>query len=233
MERRRCTTATLATWLYALSGNYLLLVLVFTVLFPIAILALGLVMELFAQAITTVIAFVTGPLIAFGIRTYATYIGTVIHELSHATFAFFTGAKVNKITLIPHGTTLGSVEGIQQSLSAIAPTLVGTALLYLMFSQVHPLLTEAWHYVLFYYLALSILFHMDLSLQDLRNFFSGILPFLGLTFLCMLLFFGVLGTDTVQEFALKLMQQYGAPAIALTPVEGFLTFLTFFKDSVV
>ena len=209
-------------------------------------------MELFAQAITTVIAFVTGPLIAFGIRTYATYIGTaaalalgkglgtVIHELSHATFAFFTGAKVNKITLIPHGTTLGSVEytprgnkfvkGIQQSLSAIAPTLVGTALLYLMFSQVHPLLTEAWHYVLFYYLALSILFHMDLSLQDLRNFFSGILPFLGLTFLCMLLFFGVLGTDTVQEFALKLMQQYGAPAIALTPVEGFLTF---FKDSVV
>ena len=168
MERRRCTTATLATWLYALSGHYLLLVLVFTVLFPIAILALGLVMELFAQAITTVIAFVTGPLIAFGIRTYATYIGTVIHELSHATFAFFTGAKVNKITLIPHGTTLGSVEytprgnkfvkGIQQSLSAIAPTLVGTALLYLMFSQVHPLLTEVWHYVLFYYLALSILY---------------------------------------------------------------------------
>ncbi|MBQ5579941.1 MAG: M50 family metallopeptidase, partial [Clostridia bacterium] len=146
MERRRCTTATLATWLYALSGHYLLLVLVFTVLFPIAILALGLVMELFAQAITTVIAFVTGPLIAFGIRTYATYIGTVIHELSHATFAFFTGAKVNKITLIPHGTTLGSVEytprgnkfvkGIQNSLSAIATTLVGTAILYIMFSQV-------------------------------------------------------------------------------------------------
>ena len=177
-------------------------------LFPIAILALGLVMELFAQAITTVIAFVTGPLIAFGIRTYATYIGTVIHELSHATFAFFTGAKVNKITLIPHGATLGSVEytprgnkflqGIQQSLSAVAPTLVGTALLYLMFSQVHPLLTEGWHFVLFYYLALSILFHMDLSIADLRNFFAGILPFLGLTFLCMLLFFGVLGTDTVQ-----------------------------------
>ena len=180
-------------------------------LFPIAILALGLVMELFAQAITTVIAFVTGPLIAFGIRTYATYIGTVIHELSHATFAFFTGAKVNK-----------------KSLNAVAPTLVGTALLYLMFSQVHPLLTEAWHFVLFYYLALSILFHMDLSIADLRNFFAGILPFLGLTFLCMLLFFGVLGTDTVRDFALKLMQQYGAPAIDLTPVSGFLTFL---KDS--
>ena len=230
--------ATLATWLYALSGHYLLLVLVSTILFPVAILALGLVMELFAQAITTVIAFVTGPLIAFGIRTYATYIGTVIHELSHATFAFFTGAKVNKITLIPHGTTLGSVEytprgnkffqGIQQSLSAVAPTLVGTALLYLLFSQVHPLLTDAWHFVLFYYLALSILFHMDLSLQDLRNFFSGILPFLGLTFLCMLLFFGVLGMDTVRDFALQLMQQYGAPAIAQTPVEGFLTF---FKEA--
>lgn len=190
-------------------------------------------MELFAQAITTVIAFVTGPLIAFGIRTYATYIGTVIHELSHATFAFFTGAKVNKITLIPHGTTLGSVEytprgnkfvkGIQQSLSAIAPTLVGTALLYLMFSQVHPLLTEAWHYVLFYYLALSILFHMDLSLQDLRNFFSGILSFLALTFVVLTIFYAVIGTDTVQDFALKLMQQYGAPAVALRPTSAVLT----------
>lgn len=224
--------ATLASWLYALSNHYLLLVLVSTILFPVAILALGLVMELFAQAITTVIALVTGPLIAFGIRTYATYIGTVIHEFAHATFAFLTGAKVKKITLIPHGTTLGSVEytprgnkflqGIQQSLSAVAPTIVGTALLWVLFTQVHPLLSEAWHYVLFYYLALSILFHMDLSLADLRNFFSGILSFLALTLVVMLVFYAVVGTDTVREFALKLMQQYGAPALSLRPTSSAL-----------
>lgn len=186
---------------------------------PIAILALGLVMELFAQAITTVISLFTGVLIAFGIRTYATYIGTVIHELSHATFALLTGAKVTKITLIPQGTTLGSVEytprgnkffqGIQQSLSAVAPTLVGTLLLVLMFTKVHPLLTEAWHYVLFYYLALSILFHMDLSLTDLRNFFAGFLPFLALTFVVLLVVFAVIGTDTVHDYALQLTEQYG------------------------
>lgn len=230
--------ATLATWLYALSEHYLLLVLVSTILFPVAILALGLVMELFAQAITTVISFVTGPLIAFGIRTYATYIGTVIHEFAHATFAFLTGAKVTKITLIPHGTTLGSVEytprgnrflkGIQQSLSAVAPTIVGTALLWLLFSQVHPLLTETWHYVLFYYLALSILFHMDLSIADLRSFFSGILSFLTLTLVIMLLFYAIIGTDAVRDFALKLMQQYGAPAISLRPSSAFLTLFPIF-----
>ena len=214
--------ATLAAWLAALSQNVILLVLVGTVLLPVAVLLLGVVMELFAQAITTVISLFTGVLIAFGIRTYATYIGTVIHELSHATFAFLTGAKVEKITLIPHGTTLGSVEytprgnkffkGLQMSLSSIAPTFVGTLLLFLMFTKVHPMLTEAWHYVLFYYLALSILFHMDLSLQDLRNFFQGFLPFLAFSFLVTALFVAVVGTDAIQDWALQIREQYATQA---------------------
>ncbi len=176
-------------------------------------------MEWFAAAITTVIGLVTGPVVAFGIRTYATYLGTIIHEFSHATFAFLTGAKVKKITLIPKGTTLGSVEyvprgnkfmqGIQQSLSAIAPTIVGTVLLWVLFTEVHPLLTEPLHYVLFYYLALSILFHMDLSTADLRNFFSGILSFLTLTFVVLVIVFALIGTDAIQEWARIRMEQYG------------------------
>ena len=215
--------STIAGWLAALAAHPVLLVLVGTVLFPIAILLLGVFMELIAQAITTVISFFTGVIIAFGIRTYATYIGTVIHELSHAAVAFLTGAKVKKITLIPHGATLGSVEyvprgnkffqGLQMSLSAIAPTVVGTVLLYLMFTQVHPLLTEAWHYVLFYYLALSILFHMDLSLTDLRNFFQGFLPFLAFSFVVVLITVLVVGTEPIQDYALRLQEQY---AIAKT-----------------
>ncbi len=217
--------ATLAGWLAALSTQPVLLVLVGTVLFPVAILLLGVVMELFAQAITTVISLFTGVLIAFGIRTYATYIGTVIHELSHAAFALLTGAKVKKITLVPHGATLGSVEyeprgnkffqGLQMSLSAIAPTVVGTFLLFYMFTQVHPHLTEAWHYVLFYYLALSILFHMDLSLQDLRNFFSGFLPFLAFSFVVVTVFVLLTGTDDIHDYALTLQEQYTKTA-ALT-----------------
>ena len=197
-----------------------------TVLAPVGILLLGVIMELIAQAITMAIGLVTGPIIAFGIRTYATYIGTVIHEFSHATFALLTGAKVNKITLIPHGTTLGSVEytprgnkflqGLQQSLSAVAPTLVGTASLFLLFTKVHPLLTEPWHYVLFYYLALSILFHMDLSLQDLRNFFEGFWPFLALSFLLSLVLFAIIGTEPVHELAKTLVEQYGDPGLLQT-----------------
>lgn len=216
----------MANYLLALSDNFPLLVLVSTVLVPVGILLLGVIMEFIAGAITTVIGLVTGPLIAFGIRTYATYVGTVIHEFSHATFALLTGAKVNKITLIPHGTTLGSVEytprgnkffqGLQQSLSAIAPTLVGTAALFLLFTKVHPLLTEPWHYVLFYYLALSILFHMDLSLTDLRNFFEGFWSFLALSFLVSLVFYVAIGTEPVHEFAKTLVEQYGDPAILQT-----------------
>ena len=217
--------STLAGWLATLATQPVLLVLVGTVLFPVAILLLGVVMELFAQAITTVISLFTGVLIAFGIRTYATYIGTVIHELAHATFAFLTGAKVTKITLIPRGTTLGSVEyeprgnkffkGLQMSLSAIAPTIVGTLLLFYLFTQVHPHLTEAWHFVLFYYLALSILFHMDLSLTDLRNFFSGFLPFLVFSFVVVTLFVVLVGPDAIHAYALQLQEQYTKTA-ALT-----------------
>ncbi len=209
---------TMAGWLAALATEPVLLILVGTVLFPIAILLLGVFMELIAQAVTTVISFFTGVIIAFGIRTYATYIGTVIHELSHAAVAFLTGAKVKKITLIPKGTTLGSVEyvprgnkflqGLQMSLSAIAPTIVGTLLLWLLFTEVHPLLTEAWHYVLFYYLALSILFHMDLSLQDLRNFFQGFLPFLVFSLVVVTIFVAVVGTDSIRDYALQLQEQY-------------------------
>lgn len=190
-----------------ISGNYFLLVLVSTVLFPFAILLLGLIMEGIAQAVTMLIGLVTGGVVAFGIRTYLTYIGTVIHEFSHALFALLTGAKVNKITLIPRGTTLGSVEytprgpkffqGLQQSLSAVAPTIVGTVLLFLLFTKVHPLLSEVWHYVLFYYLALSILFHMDLSLADLENFVAGFWSFLAFSFLVTLIFFAVVGTEPV------------------------------------
>ena len=200
--------------LITLSDHYLLSVLIGTVLVPVGILLLGIVMELIAQGITAFISLFTGGIIAFAIRTYATYLGTVIHELSHATFAFLTGAKVNRITLIPKGTTLGSVEytprgnkffqGLQMSLSAIAPTVVGTALLLWLLLGVHPLLTEVWHYVLFYYVALSILFHMDLSLQDLRNFFAGIGPFLVLSFVVLLIAFGVFGTDWLKTLGEQL-----------------------------
>lgn len=223
-KRRRCAIGTIGTSLLALADNPVLLILVGAVLLPVAVLALGVVMELIAQAITIVISFVTGPVLAFAIRTYATYIGTVIHEFSHAAFAVLTGAKVNKITLIPHGTTLGSVEytprgnkffqGLQMSLSAVAPTLVGTLLLFLLFTEVHPLLTEAWHYVLFYYLALSILFHMDLSLQDLRNFFSGIWSFLAVSLLVTVVLYLVFGAEPVKEYGQTLLEQYGNPEYA-------------------
>lgn len=217
---------TLAEYFLALSDHFLLLVLVTGVLVPVGILLVGVVMEWVAQAITAGISLITGPIIAFGIRTYATYIGTVIHEFSHAVFALLTGAKVNKITLVPHGTTLGSVEftprgnrffrGLQQSLSAVAPTLVGTTSLFLLFTKVHPLLTETWHYVLFYYLALSILFHMDLSLADLRNFLEGFGPFLLLSLVGSLVFYLCVGAEPVHALAEQLVEQYSNPGLSLS-----------------
>ena len=177
----------------AITENIFWAALVYAVLVPLVLWAVGLIVHGVSALLTNILAVVTGPSLAFVARNYLTYIGTVVHELSHALFAVLTGAKVTRITLVPHGATLGSVDfvprgprffkGLQLSLTSIAPTVVGAAAIIFLFIKVYPLLTLTWHYILFWYLAVSILFHMNLSPQDLKNFSRGILPFLATIYL--------------------------------------------------
>ncbi|MCR5526372.1 MAG: M50 family metallopeptidase [Lachnospiraceae bacterium] len=171
---------------FNLPDNIFLTALISTLLILIAVLAVGWLIRLISELITSLLASVIGPGPAFIIRNYVTYIGTIHHEFAHAIVATVTGGKVTKINLFPKGQTLGSVEfyargphllrGLQLSLTAIAPILCGGITLRLMQNLVYPNCTEIWHHILYWYAVISIFFHMTLSGKDMENFWKGSIP---------------------------------------------------------
>lgn len=114
-----------------------------------------------------------------------TFVGVIYHELSHALFAFLSGAKIRKISLYhKEGNRLGYVKytprgiwlfrGLQMSLASCAPVVTGSFAMYWGYR----LLTEAslsgWKLFLWGYLMISVLVHMDMSSEDLKVYLKGV-----------------------------------------------------------
>ncbi|MCR5283487.1 MAG: M50 family metallopeptidase [Lachnospiraceae bacterium] len=114
-----------------------------------------------------------------------TFMGTVYHELSHALFAFLTGAKVNKISLYhmengrlgyvrytPRGPWI--LRSVQMSLASCAPVIMGilaeAGIALLFATKTLPV----WGTILLGYLFISVLLHMDMSPEDLKAYMKGI-----------------------------------------------------------
>ena len=179
-----------------LPENIFLRSLVETLMIFALMLVLGCAVAFINWLISWILAMVLGRIPTFIIMNFATYPGTVHHELSHALLVFLTGGKVKKICLVPSPTTLGHVEfqtrgnvffrSLQLSLSAMAPVLCGLVTEALLFVYVYPLTDLTWQKVLFFYLVISIFIHLTLSVQDLINFFQGLLPSLVVFFLIIL-----------------------------------------------
>lgn len=115
-----------------------------------------------------------------------TIFGVIHHELSHALFAFITGAKVQRIGLYePVDKSLGSVtysvrgpwymQAIQHTMSAIAPVACGVVSL----TCIYRYITEngdnipLWGLILIVYIFISIFLHMRMSKSDLDNMKKG------------------------------------------------------------
>ncbi len=187
-----------------LPSNLAIKAAVSTFLLLLLLLAAGWLIRFISDMITGIFAFIGGEKAAFFIRNYLTYAGTIHHELSHALLILLTGGKVKKITLIPKGRKLGSVEfscrgnfffrGLQLSLPALAPVLCGAVSLFLMHQYLLPYCLQNWQLALYYYFFISIFFHMTLSRQDMENFWHGILSLLLLLFLLnlLILYFGLI-----------------------------------------
>lgn len=170
---------------FAAAGANALLILIIIIL-------LGLCVKLLTTAIVQIgaLIFGAGPAILF--CNYITYPGVVHHELAHAFLAFITGAHVDRITLRPRGTTLGSVDftprgntvrqALEMTLSAIAPVICGLITLTLMRHFLYPMCALWWQFLIFYYFFVSILLHMDLSPQDIGVAAKGIPLFLVVCF---------------------------------------------------
>lgn len=165
-----------------------------TLLAAALVLLLGLLFAGIQKILLFLLSLVFGSRIACAAVNVLTFPGTVFHELSHALAAVLTGGKVTSIRLLPRGDTLGSVrmippkgavrKGLCRTFSAIAPVLFGLAFLIFMNRTVYPKLSAsgpAWK-VLYWYLFVSVLLHMDLSPADCRAAAKG-------TPVCLLLLF--------------------------------------------
>ena len=136
-----------------------------------------------------------------------TFIGTVLHELSHALFATLTGAKVTKISIMDffQGGQLGHVEfvtrgnliirSIQLVFASCAPVLVGVFALIMIFPLIKAKDVPMPIRILAIYAFISILNHTSMSGQDLALYMKGIFLVLPLTFFALTIadiFFGFL-----------------------------------------
>ena len=114
-----------------------------------------------------------------------TFAGVMWHELSHALFAFISGAKVEKISLYhKEGDHLGYVryrtrgpwalQCVQHSLSSCAPVVMGLVAIAVIYTAFTSFELPIWGSVLLIYLFISILVHMDMSTQDLKLYVRGV-----------------------------------------------------------
>lgn len=127
-----------------------------------------------------------------------TFIGVMHHELSHALFAFITGAKVVKISLFkPNkencslGHVLYATRGmfifrcIQDFFAAIAPVVCGCISIFCMIYFIP--FNAVWQYIVFGFIILCIFIHIDLSTADLKAMLKGI-PILIVILFCIFYF---------------------------------------------
>lgn len=116
------------------------------------------------------------------IATWFTYPGVLFHELSHALFAFITGAKIKRIALLRTVREDGSIElghvefipsvnpvlrSFQQCMAAVAPSVTGLAAIIALIVFARDLCGSVWWaWVLWVYAMICLVFHSGMSRQD-------------------------------------------------------------------
>jgi hypothetical protein len=159
--------------------------LISTILTLLIIPCISYVLNEVVKCIAKILSNIFGTKIAYVILNFITFVGTIHHELSHALFAFITGAKIVKINAFkPSGDTLGNVvftprgnkimQAIQMTLSTIAPIITGICSIYLLYSKVLTICTKPYQLFIIYYLIFSILLHMSMSKQDIKCAMKGL-----------------------------------------------------------
>ena len=172
------------SYLSALSGNLALFSLVISILIFLSVIIIGFVINSIERGIIMLLCMFVGSRLSHFSVVYLTFPGTVFHELSHALLGILTGAKVTEIVFVEPPSTgrLGHVSFIvrgspiqkafQYSLISSAPVLLGCLMLYLLYIAMGMFSYSSIKIVIIY-VATSILCHMSMSPQDIRNYLKG------------------------------------------------------------
>ena len=126
---------------------------------------------------------------AYFFVNYITFPGTFVHEMSHLCFAVITGAEVCEISMFESDNgRLGHIayrnrgpwfmKSIQDTLTSVAPTIVGLAIGYLLIRHLLTAHTSIGISILLWYLVISLINHSTMSDVDLKGYFSGVWVFI-------------------------------------------------------
>lgn len=158
---------------------------ILTVALILSVVIVGMIMNCIETLQMRILAKILGAKAAYIICNRVTFVGTVVHECSHAMFMVLTGAKITEFSIWDtKGDSLGHVsyynrgplilKAFQDSLSACAPVIIGLLfeglIWYIIMNKELPI----WADILLWYTFISIIDHMSMSPQDLKNYFKGI-----------------------------------------------------------
>lgn len=132
--------------------------------------------------------------------SFVTFPGTFVHEMAHLCFAVITGAEVREICMFESGEgRLGHIsyrargpwfiQMLQHAMTAMAPTVVGLVLGYILLRIVWAGGLPIWAQIGLWYLVISLVDHSTMSDADLALYFRGVWIFIVPLFI----FFMVLG----------------------------------------
>ena len=159
--------------------------LIITILITGIVPLIAYIIDTIEGAITRLLCKVIGFKAAIFVMNNLTFTGTIHHELSHALVAFLTGAKVRKVELFKpdkEANTLGKVvftprgplvlKSIQIGLTSVAPIIfVGTtSTLLIQLLNNYKATMVGWQTGIILYVITSILIHMRMSKQDIKNY---------------------------------------------------------------
>lgn len=134
---------------------------------------------------------------AYFFVNFVTFPGTFIHEMAHLCFAVITGAEVHEICMFESGEGhIGHIsyrsrgpwfiQAVQHALTAVAPTLVGFVLGFVLLRVIWAGGHSIWANIGLWYLVISLIDHSTMSDADFALYFRGvwifILPFFILFF---------------------------------------------------
>ena len=125
---------------------------------------------------------------AYFFVNFVTFPGTFVHEMSHLVLAMITGAEVCEFKMFESGHgQLGHVsyrprgpkllQMVQHSLSAVAPTVVGLTLGYILLRIIWAGGLPVWAHIGLWYMVISLVDHSTMSDADLKNYFRGVWVF--------------------------------------------------------
>ena len=176
-----------------MTDNILCQAILITIGIPFVLIIIGSVVGGIQQILTGIFGSIFGSGFTFIVVNYLFFPGVMLHEIAHATIAFLSGTKVTEVKLFEISCgTLGHVsfyprgpkmiQGIQRVLVASAPVYMGMGYLYILYNLFISGPKSVGFRVFLGYLALSIIFHMTMSLSDIVGFVKGILWFMLATF---------------------------------------------------